>query len=98
MRKRVLAAFAAYAALLGLLDRARASDVGHYDGGVYSIRDYFIPPASGLYGALYSYGYRTDRLNDNHGNKITTASLGLPPLDMDVSMYVLAPTLIWINP
>ena len=77
---------------------ARASDVGHYNGGVYSIRDYFVPPESGIYGGLYNYGYRTTRLNDNNGNKITTGPGGLTTFDVDVKMYALAPVVTWITP
>ena len=90
--------FVTAAALVAILDWARASDVGHYNGGVYGIRDYFVPPEAGIYGALYNYGYRTERLNDNNGNKITTGPGGLVNFDVNVKMYVIAPAVIWITP
>ena len=76
---------------------ALSSDVGHFNGGVYSIRDYFQPPEPGLYGAVYNYGYRTTRLNDNNGDQITRGPLGIR-FDIDVTMYALAPVLIWATP
>src|SRR5262245_25350735 len=85
-------------ALLAALNGARAGDVGHFNGGVYSIRDYFMPSEAGIYGALYNYFYRTERLNDNNGNKITTGPGGLTTFDIDVNMYALAPVVIWITP
>jgi hypothetical protein len=65
---------------------------------LYSIRDYFVPPDPGVYGGLYNYGYRTERINDNNGNKITTGPLGLTTFDVDVNMYALAPMVAWVAP
>jgi hypothetical protein len=95
MKKNLLAVIAA---VLGILGGAHASDVGHYNGGVFSIRDYFIPPEPGVYGGLYNYGYRTERVNDNSGNKITTGPLGLTTFDLDVKQYALAPMVLWVAP
>jgi hypothetical protein len=90
--------FAIVAVLLAARGGLQASDVGHFNGGVFSIRDYFVPPDPGVYGGLWNYGYRTTRLNDNNGNKITTGPLGLTTFDVDVNMYALAPAVIWITP
>src|SRR6476620_7878180 len=83
---------------------AQAGDVGHYNGGFLSIRDYFVPDP-GVYGAVYNYYYRSDRLNDNSGNRITSINLnpgpgqGLPvAVDVDLDLYAVAPVLIWVTP
>jgi hypothetical protein len=95
MKKKL---FTTIAILAAALTSARASDVGHYNGGVYSIRDYFVPPDSGVYAGLYNYGYQTERLNDNNGNKITTGPLGGADINLDVKMYALAVPVIWVTP
>jgi hypothetical protein len=77
---------------------AQAGDVGHFVPGVFDIRDYFVPPDPGVYGALYNYYYRTQRLNDNSGDKITTGPLGAADIDMDLKAYVFAPALVWATP
>src|SRR5262245_22029887 len=96
--KRNLFATIIATSLLAAAGAAQASDIGHFNCGVYSIRDYFVPPDPGVYGALYNYFYRTDRVNDNNGNKITTGPGGLTTFDLDVNLYALAPVVIWATP
>jgi len=43
-------------ALITVASRVIAGDVGHFGGGMMDIRDYFLPPESGIYGALHHYG------------------------------------------
>src|SRR5262245_35007077 len=76
MKRNLFVTIIATTSLLAAAGAAQASDLGHFNGGVYDIRDYFIPPQAGVYGALYNYFYRTDRVNDNNGNKITTGPGG----------------------
>ncbi len=83
-----------------------AGEIGHFNPGVINIRDYVMPDP-GLYVALYNYGYTTGQLNDGHGNPMK--SVTLPPnrrpgrpglalkLDVDVNLYALAPTLMWVT-
>lgn len=81
---------------------AEAGEIGHYAGGLMNLRDYFVPDP-GFYGALYNYGYTTDQLNDSHGNKVKSVTINPPGgggpvtvgVDVNVDMYVLAPTLIY---
>jgi hypothetical protein len=93
------------AALVGVVATsisAEAGEIGHYAGGFMNLRDYFVPDP-GFYGALYNYGYTTDQLNDSNGNKVKSVTINPPGgkgpvtvgVDVDVDMYVLAPTLIY---
>jgi hypothetical protein len=81
---------------LAIVTSAEAGDVGHYNGGIMNIRDYFVPDP-GVYGVVYNYFYTTDRLNDAHGNKIKSITIGATTVkvDVNVDMYAVAPALIW---
>jgi hypothetical protein len=81
---------------------AVAGEIGHFVPGVANIRDYAVPEP-GFYGAVYNYSYRTQRLNDAGGSKISSVTLGPGPgvtlsLGVDVKVYALAPTFIWATP
>jgi hypothetical protein len=90
------------AALVFTAIPAGAGEIGHYAGGLMNLRDYFVPDP-GFYGAIYNYGYTTDQLNDSQGNKVKSVTINPPKgggpvtvgVDVDVEMYVLAPTLIY---
>src|SRR5262245_19356510 len=83
---------------------AHAGEIGHFNGGVMNLRDYLVPDP-GLYTALYTYYYATDKLNDSHGDKITSVTIDPPsggagvPVDVNVNvdMYVIAPSLVWVT-
>jgi hypothetical protein len=83
---------------------AEAGDIGHFNGGVMSLRDYLVPDP-GVYAAVYNYFYRTDRLNDAHGDEADSVRIDPPgggagvtvQVDLDVDMYALAPSLIWVT-
>lgn len=85
--------------------RAHAQkEIGHFAPGVFGIRD-FIMPDSGLYGALYTYRYNTQRLNDAEGNEIKSVTINPGPgpgvvvnVDVSVAVGVAAPTFIWVSP
>jgi hypothetical protein len=86
------------------LHTTQAGEIGHFAPGVLNIRD-FAPPAPGLYGVLYNYSYLTDQLNDAGGNSVSSVTInpgGGPgvtlAVDVDVNVFVTAPTLIWISP
>lgn len=40
----------------------QAAEIGHFDGGIADIRDYFIPDR-GVYDSVYNYHYFSDRFN-----------------------------------
>jgi hypothetical protein len=94
------------AALFGALaftpTGVKAGEIGHYAGGLMNLRDYFVPDP-GFYAAVYNYGYTTDQLNDSHGNKVKSVTINPPGgggpvtvgVDVNVDMYILAPTLIY---
>lgn len=91
-------------ALLGACSVANAGDAGHYAGGMMNIRDYFVPDP-GFYGGLYNYFYSSDRYNDQNGNKVGPVIINPGPgggttlnANVNLDMYVLAPTLIWVSP
>src|SRR5215471_12131787 len=80
----------------------RAGEIGHFNGGVMNIRDYVMPDP-GVYTAIYNYFYTTGQLNDSNGDEINSvtikpgAGLGIERgINVDVNMYALAPTLIWV--
>ena len=83
---------------------ARAGEISHYNGGFLNLRDFFVPPEPGFYGAVYNYYYTTDQLNGKNGNKIDQISVtppgGGPPatlnLDVNVDIYVVSPSAIWV--
>lgn len=92
------------AALLAAGGLAHAGDAGHYAGGMMNTRDYFVPEP-GLYGGLYNYFYSTDRYNDQSGNRLQeviirpgTADERHLNVSVNLDMYVLAPSLIWVSP
>jgi hypothetical protein len=93
------------ATLLAVLTGASAGEIGHYNGGVLNIRDTFEPPEPGFYGAVYNYFYRTERLNNGSGDKISSININPGPgpgvnlgLDIDLDMYVLVPAVLWASP
>ena len=97
-----LVMFAAATFATGL--SARASEIGHYAGGLMNIRE-FAMPEPGFYTLLYNYVYTTDRLNDGNGNKISSVTInprGGPGVSLnvgvDVTVYVLAPAFAWVSP
>ena len=61
-------------ALCAAARTAQAAEIGHFNGGILNIRDYFVPE-SGLYGGLYNYFYHTGRLNDRHGDAIHSVTI-----------------------
>jgi len=97
MKRNLIVSITTTTALLAALT-AQAGDVGHFLGGIYDIRDYFVPAESGVYGGAYNYYYRTERFNNNNGDKVNTGPLGLTTFDFDVKMYALAVPVIWVTP
>jgi len=80
---------------------AQAGEIGHYSAGIPNIRD-FVMPEPGFYTQIYNYGYTTDRLNDSHGDKVDSVTIGRRDriklaVDVDLDLYALAPTFIWAS-
>jgi hypothetical protein len=82
---------------------ARAGEIGHFNGGFMNIRDYVMPDA-GTYVAIYNYFYTTGQLNDSNGDAINSVTIKPGPapaiergINVDVNLYALAPTLIWVT-
>jgi hypothetical protein len=78
-------------------------EISHFAPGVYGIRD-FIMPEPGYYGALYSYKYSTERLNNASGDEIKSVTINPGPglgvtlgVNVNVDVGVLAPTFIWAS-
>ena len=82
----------------------QAGEIGHFNGGVMDIRDYFVPQESGFYGVVYNYYYFSDRLNNGNGDKVGSETINTPggPVNVNVNVhlhtYALIPALIWISP
>ncbi len=84
-----------------------AGEIGHYVPGMVNIRDYVVPPEPGFYGAVYNLWYTTEQLNSASGD--AAGSVVIPPnhgpgrpsvtvkLHVDVNLYALAPTLMWVT-
>ena len=75
-----------------------AGEIGHFAPGVMNIRDFAVPDP-GFYGVIYNYYYKTDRINDSQGNKVKSVTIAGTPVNVDVNvdMYALAPTFIWVT-
>jgi hypothetical protein len=83
--------------------RTPAAEIGHFNGGLLNIRDYFVPQPAGVYGALYNYVYITDRLNNPDGDEIHSVTVNpvagpgaTVNVNVDVDLYALVPALIWV--
>lgn len=83
---------------------ARAGEIGHFNGGVMDIRDYFMPAEPGIYGVVYNYYYFTTRLNNASGDKISSVNVNTPggpvPVNLGINlhMYALIPAIVWSTP
>lgn len=81
-----------------------AGEISHYNGGFLNIRDFFVPPAPGFYGAVYNYYYTTDQLNDKNGNQIESVTINPSGggagtkigLNVNVDIYVVSTPAIWV--
>jgi len=94
--------FVATVVLVVTANAANAAEIGHYAGGLMNIRDFFVPEP-GIYGVLYNYYYKTDRLNDRNGHEVDSVTIGPAGgvtigVEPDVDVYVLAPVLMWVTP
>jgi hypothetical protein len=82
---------------------AQAGDVGHFNGGLMDIRDYFVPPSAGPYFLVYNYYYFSDRLNNGNGDKVGSENINTPggPVNVNVNVdlhtYALVPVLAWVS-
>jgi hypothetical protein len=84
-----------------------ASEIGHFGPGIASIRDYAVPAEPGFYGVVYTYFYSTQQLNDRDGDDVDSFSFRLNrlprrptltlELDVDVSLYAVAPAVMWVS-
>ena len=91
-------------ALWAVACSAHAAEIGHFNGGILNIRDYFVPEP-GIYGGLYNYFYHTGRLNDRHGDEITSVTINprrgpgvTLGVDVDVNLYAFTPSVVWVSP
>ena len=81
---------------------ARASEIGHFSGAFFNIRDYFVPPEPGFYAAVYNYHYSTDRLNDENGDDVghfvVGPGAGVPVnVDVDVDLFAVSPAVLYAS-
>src|SRR5215469_17597654 len=91
------------AMMLVLVLSAGGGEIGHFNGGVMNIREYVMPDP-GVYAALYNIFYTTDQLNNSNGDAINSVTVKPGPgasiergINVDVNMYALVPSLIWVN-
>jgi hypothetical protein len=59
--------------------KVQGGEIGHYAGGLVNIRDVIMPPAPGVYAAVYNYYYTTDQLNNANGDKISSVNINPGP-------------------
>ena len=83
---------------------AARAEIGHFVPGVINIRDYVMPADPGVYGVLYNFYYKSDRLNDRDNDKIRSVNINPGPgpgidvgVELDLDLVALAPTLIWVS-
>lgn len=79
---------------------ASAGEIGHFTAPLPDLRDFLVPTAPGLYFKQYSYYYHADTFKDRNGDK--ASEIDLPAgtdvdADIDVNVFILAPTLIWAS-
>jgi len=95
--------FAVLCILLGGIGTASAGELGHYQPGLLSIRDFFVPDP-GFYGVLYAFNYSADELKNRNGDEVSTLTVTGPlatttvTVDPDVDVTGIAPTFIWVSP
>jgi hypothetical protein len=101
--RRVTRAVAATVLICAAAVRSPAAEIGHFNGGLLNIRDYFVPQTAGVYGAIYNYLYTTDRLNDRNGDEIHSVTLhpkagpgATANVNVNVDLYALVPAIIWV--
>jgi len=101
MKKIILPLIAA--ASVAIFTTVKAGEIGHFNGGVLDIRDYFLPDP-GIYGVVYNYYYFSDRLNNGNGDKISSEVIETPSgpvpvnVNVNVRVYALIPALVWSSP
>lgn len=99
--KKILFVLTAFCAAIG--NGASAAEIGHYNGGILDIRDFFMPDP-GLYGVVYNYYYNSDRLNNGNGDKINSLTVPTPGgpanvgLEVNIEMFATMPAIIWVSP
>jgi hypothetical protein len=93
------------AALCVAASAVQADEVGHFNGGIMSIRDYVVPEDRGFYAILYNYGYTSSRLNDRNGDKRSSVTINPGPgpgvtlgVKVDVDLYAAMPAFMWVTP
>jgi hypothetical protein len=66
--------------------------------GMANIRDFAMPPP-GFYAVVYNALYFSSTIKDRNGNSVNSINVDGAdvPVDIDVSVYGLAPALIWIT-
>jgi hypothetical protein len=85
---------------VGLAGSAAAGEIGHYSAALADIRDYVMPAQPGFYFKEYTFYYTSDSFYDRHGNKASNIDLpfgGSVDIDVDVDIFVLAPTFMWVS-
>jgi hypothetical protein len=93
------AALAEAGLALGLTTLADAGQLGHFSPAVADIRDYVMPPP-GFYFKEYDYFYTTGSFHNSAGESVNTIPLrngGTATVDVNVNLFVLAPTFLWIS-
>ncbi|MGE0649282.1 MAG: transporter [Alphaproteobacteria bacterium] len=88
------------AVALGLAASASAGELGHFGPPVADVRDYVMPAQPGFAFKLYTYYYTAETFKNGDGDSVP--SIPLPngrsiDVDIDVSIYVIAPALLWVS-
>ena len=77
-----------------------AQEGSHYLPGAFNIQDFAVPPVPGVYAQLFATHYRTSTFKNRDGDEVTSITVGdqTVPVEVDVKVFALTPTVYWIAP
>jgi len=99
MQRYLLLMFAGILTFLIMNPPVCAQEVGHYVPGVANIRDFAVPPP-GFYYEQFNVYYGSDTFKNRNGRSLDSVTIGnrTIELDIDVDIFAIVPTLIWVSP
>jgi len=100
LRQASTAALVCLGLALECAGTANAGELGHYGPALPDVRDLVMPAKPGFYFKEYDYFYTAGRFRNFNGDKVDSITLpggGTVNLNVDVDVFVLAPTFMWVS-